>query len=70
MRPGRPSPNNDRCGSVPGLDGFKPVNDTYGHGAGDGLLSEVARRLVAATRPEDPVSPVRRCQASRWVLSR
>ena len=38
------------------LDHFKTVNDTLGHGIGDGVLVEVARRLKAAARESDVVA--------------
>lgn len=38
------------------LDGFKSVNDTYGHDIGDQLLQKVSRRLTNCVRQSDTVA--------------
>ncbi len=38
------------------LDGFKAVNDTHGHGVGDAVLVEVARRMRESVRDGDEVA--------------
>jgi diguanylate cyclase (GGDEF)-like protein len=40
------------------LDGFKGINDRYGHGAGDLLLKAVARELIGHVRASDIVGRI------------
>lgn len=40
------------------LDGFKPINDTYGHEAGDRLLVKIAKSMQENLRAEDTVARI------------
>ncbi len=45
----------DACLVYIDLDGFKSINDTYGHSAGDHVLHEYSHRLLASVRDSDIV---------------
>jgi diguanylate cyclase (GGDEF)-like protein/PAS domain S-box-containing protein len=55
VNPGR-STDGQAAVMVMDLDGFKEINDSMGHAAGDDLLLELGRRLNAAARSSDTVA--------------
>jgi diguanylate cyclase (GGDEF)-like protein/PAS domain S-box-containing protein len=40
------------------LDGFKPINDRFGHATGDKILIEISQRLQATLREQDTISRI------------
>lgn len=53
---GRQSEDDDFCILVIDLDGFKNVNDSFGHAAGDAVLKELAQRLKDTLRGGDMIA--------------
>jgi diguanylate cyclase (GGDEF)-like protein len=55
----------EACAVVIDLDGFKPVNDTLGHAAGDDVLVTIAHRLQAELRASDLIC---RCGGDEFAI--
>ncbi|MEU8239531.1 GGDEF domain-containing protein [Actinoplanes missouriensis] len=55
----------EACAIIIDLDGFKPVNDTLGHAAGDDVLVTIGHRLTAELRGTDLVS---RCGGDEFAI--
>lgn len=49
------------------LDNFKHINDSFGHGAGDQILNEAARRITECVRRSDSTSRVEESPVDRRV---
>ncbi len=60
-----------RCGALLylDLDGFKSVNDTFGHAAGDAVLKAAARRLTAVAPPEAIVARLGGDEFAIWTVT-
>ena len=52
------------------LDSFKPINDAYGHAAGDTVLRELAQRYRALVRPGDMVARLGGDEFAITIVSR
>ena len=48
----------DRCFAMIDLDGFRHVNDRFGHVVGDEVLEAIAGRLLRTIRPEDAIGRI------------
>lgn len=56
---GRNAPTARRCAiAMLDLDGFKPINDTFGHPTGDAILRQVGERLKAVIDTGDMVARI------------